>query len=95
MNATGNGASEIVSPTTPNSESIGPNASPQAIPFAVAVDLRDYFAAAALTGLSALNETYNQPFEKIASMAWKQADAMIAARDSEPDAVSAALRGAK
>ena len=50
--------------------------------------LRDYFAAAALTGLLAnsFSDGYHQPIslanaEEIASMAWAQADVMLAKRD--------------
>jgi len=61
--------------------------------------LRDAFAIAALQGLVSSDAfhgpLYQQSPEVAADFAWKQADAMLAARDANTDAVSAALRGAK
>jgi len=44
------------------------------------INLRDYFAAAALTGLLA-NETRSGRADEYARDAWEQADAMLAARE--------------
>jgi hypothetical protein len=46
--------------------------------------MRDYFAAAALTGLLAAEGSNPVTYAKSAEMAFKQADAMLAARKEQP-----------
>lgn len=45
--------------------------------------LRDYFAAAAMQGMVAQSESGGWPAEGIAKAAYRQADAMLAARKEE------------
>jgi hypothetical protein len=47
------------------------------------MSLRDYFAAKAMQGFSSVYHT--DPFEKIAYMAYAQADAMLAERERDDE----------
>lgn len=48
---------------------------------APSISLRDYFAAEAMQGYSANPECYSSSYETLAEMAYKQADAMMKARE--------------
>jgi hypothetical protein len=48
------------------------------------MSLRDYFAAAALQGMSANTLCNDWPPEILAKTAYQQADAMLAAREAKP-----------
>ena len=45
------------------------------------MSLRDYFAAKAMQGISANTECNERTFEEIAEISYKQADAMLKARE--------------
>jgi hypothetical protein len=94
MSSTSDGAKEIVMPTTPTSESTAQRERPKAIPFAD-LDLRDYLAAAAMTGLIHVGACDGKDAGVVAEHAYMFADKMIAARDANTVAVSAAMKGAK
>lgn len=57
---------------------------PQANGYQPGMTLRDYFAAAAMTGLLANSQPdYNTGTESVSRLAYHYADAMLAARDAK------------
>ena len=51
---------------------------------APSMTLRDYFAGQALVGMMQAMTPYSDLFERIAILAYAQADAMLAAREAKP-----------
>ncbi len=55
------------------------------------ISLRDYFAAAAMSGFAVNFGNYSWPHEQIAEMAYAQADAMLAEKERTPKRIGITL----
>lgn len=64
---------------------MGPPRDSPVFEFPFDLTLRDYFAAAALQGFCASDVYCKDPYDDLAKMAYKQANAMLAHRSANPE----------